>query len=601
MQQEAITSGSFVSALAADPISIEIIKGGLTATVREMEVLIERTSMSAFVREKKDFHTGIYSGRGKCIASSGVGSFGDLVGTVWRFYPPETMRDGDIYWYNDCYESDGVVTHTPDQVFITPVFDGRDIVAYVESWAHFNDVGGMRPGSLSSDCTEIFQEGVIVPPVRVARDGQISDELLRVFCRNSRFPDMVRGDMRALMAAIRFGKKRVEEIVGRFGRPVVEDAFDRLIDAVAEASRAKAREVFADGVYRTSETLDNDGLGNGPFRIRYTLEVSDGEFSLDATGTDDQAPGSINLLMNPKMPGVMLSSYLLGDTLGFMNNDGLGAMLPKAKLREGSLLRPKFPAALGSRGVTLMRQMVACMGLVAVATRGNANASHSAYVIYYLRGKTGSGEYFLLSDGVGVGYGGRPTGDGNDAIYLVANENYPCEFVELNYPMRIREYAINRDTAGPGRWRGGCGVVREIEVLADEAMLSVRIDSVDTPPWGVNGGQAGRPGSCIINPGRPDERKISAFSDGTIVRRGDVVRVMTGGGGGWGHPYDREPERVLQDVLNGFVSSERAREDYGVVLNDSGVAVDAPATRRRRADRPATKLFHQNGYKDEIA
>jgi N-methylhydantoinase B len=182
----------------------------------------------------------------------------------------------------------------------------------------------------------------------------------------------------------------------------------------------------------------------------------------------------------------------------------------------------------------------------------------------------------------------------------VAQENFPSEFLDAVFPVRVRCYAINPDTGGPGRWRGGCGLIREIEVLAPEAMISMRIDSVENPPWGVAGGQAAGTGRCMINPGRLDEREIEPLSDGNMVKYGDVVRVETGGGGGFGHPFDREPERVLADVRGGFVGRDSAEDDYGVVLTPAGDAIDAAATARRRAVRPATKLFHRNGYHDVL-
>jgi N-methylhydantoinase B len=207
---------------------------------------------------------------------------------------------------------------------------------------------------------------------------------------------------------------------------------------------------------------------------------------------------------------------------------------------------------------------------------------------------------FLMSDGIGVGYGARPTADGIDAVYLVAQENYPAEFLESVYPVRLRRYAINPDTGGPGRWRGGCGVVREIEVLAPEAVVSVRLDGVENPPWGVTAGKCGGPGRVVINPGKANERIIPPVSDGTIVRHGDVIRLETGGGGGWGHPFDREAARVLEDVQGGFVTREAARREYGVVIDEDSTKVDEAATTACRRERPAAALFHRGSYVDVL-
>jgi N-methylhydantoinase B len=219
------------------------------------------------------------------------------------------------------------------------------------------------------------------------------------------------------------------------------------------------------------------------------------------------------------------------------------------------------------------------------------------YVIYYLRGREPrSGEAFLLTDGIAVGYGARSFADGIDAVYLVANENYPAEFLDLSYPVRLLRYAINPDSGGPGRYRGGCGVIREIEVLAEEAMLSIRIEA--NPPWGVAGGQAGRGGRCVINPGRADERVVEPLSDGTILERGDVMRIETGGGGGWGHPFDRPADAVLADVRGGFVTAAAARTDYGVAIADD--RVDEAATAALRLDRFPTRMFHRGEYLDAL-
>jgi N-methylhydantoinase B len=242
----------------------------------------------------------------------------------------------------------------------------------------------------------------------------------------------------------------------------------------------------------------------------------------------------------------------------------------------------------------MMRVLAVLHGLVAVARNGEAPAAHSAYVIMALRGEH-EGKRFLMTDGVAVGYGARPFADGVDAVYFVAQENYPVEFMELAYPVRLRSYGMHRDSGGAGRFRGGCGVVREYEVMCETAQVAVRIDSVVNPPWGVAGGLAGGSGRAVVNPGTANERVLPPLSDGAVLRRGDVLRLETGGGGGWGHPFDRPVELVLADVLGGFITTEAAARDYGVVVGDDA------ATTVRRATRTATKLFHRRGYADAVA
>ena len=203
-------SASLMSGSGVDPVTLEIIRGGLRAVQSEMEVLIERTAMSPFIREKKDYASGLYAADGRMIAGKALPFASDLVTPIFDEYPPETMKRGDIYWYNDCYLSKGGVTHTPDQVLIQPVFGDDGLIGFSQTWAHFADIGGMRPGSLSADCTEIFQEGTMVPPVRLVRDGVVNEDLLKIFVRKCRFPALVRGDFRAMLAAVALGERRLE-------------------------------------------------------------------------------------------------------------------------------------------------------------------------------------------------------------------------------------------------------------------------------------------------------------------------------------------------------------------------------------------------------
>ncbi|MBM3572423.1 MAG: hydantoinase B/oxoprolinase family protein, partial [Alphaproteobacteria bacterium] len=523
-----------------DAVTLEIVRGALRSAQSEMEAVIERTAMSPFIREKKDFYCALFDPRGRLVIGTKLPIFGDVIQPILRQYPADTMRAGDIYWYNDCYGSGGGVSHSPDQIFVAPVFVDGALSAYAQSWAHFTDIGGLRPGSLSPEASEIFHEGIIVPPVRLYREGALNDEVFRTFMRNSRFPQMVRGDTRAATAAVRLGERRVGELFARFGRDVLLDAFDQLIAQTGKVLRRRFRAAFRPGHYRFTDRIDQDGHGNGPFAMRLDLTVSEDRAVLDTSASDDQAPGPVNLLMSNGMPKAVFGTYFLGDDRDLLLNEGVAETIDEVVTRPGSLLQPQFPAPLGLRGLTFMRFISACAGLLNVARPGGALAAWSA--------EPETGAPFLLSDGIGVGYGARPTADGIDAVYLIAQENYPVEFLDSSYPVRLRRYGINPDSGGPGRWRGGCGVVRELEILADEVSMHMRIDSVRNPPWGVNGGRMAGVGRCTINPGRADERAVAPLSDGTILRRGDILRVETGGGGGWGHPFDRAPARVRADV-----------------------------------------------------
>jgi N-methylhydantoinase B len=601
----AVTRGCSTS--SCDPVTLEIVRGAIRAAQTEMEALLERTAISAFIREKKDFYTGLFDADGVMAVGSNIPIFGDMTSPVFREFPAETMREGDLYWYNDCYGSHGAVSHSNDQVLLAPVFHHGRRCAFVMCWAHFADIGGLRAGSISPDTTDIFQEGIIVPPTKLIDAGTTNEAALNIFHRNSRFPDQSLGDMRALMASNGLGVRRVEEILERFGAEVVADALDKLLARTRRLVRARLAETFDYGTHRFTDAIDSDGHGNGPFRIRFALtrqRGADGEdrFIFDATETDDQAPGPVNFLMNPGVPGMALGLYYLGGDPAQVCNAGGPQALDEVRLREGSLLWPRFPAPLGMRGLTMMRVLATLNGLINVAG-GGAPAAHSAYVIILMRGTfrnaEGGIEPFLLSDGIGVGYGARPYADGLDAVYFVAQENYPVEFLELGYPVRLRAYGLVTDSGGAGCYRGGCGIVREYEILAEQAVLAVRIDSVENPPWGIAGGMSGGTGRVVLNAGTAQERVIAPLSDGTPLKRGDILRIETGGGGGYGHPFDRAAEAVMEDVRGGLVSSEAARRHYGVVLDGSGV--DAAATTALRSRRTVTRAFHRHGYVDALA
>ena len=594
------------AAPTCDPITLEIIQGAIQAAQSEMEALIERTAISAFIREKKDFYTAIFDRDGVMAVGSMVPIFGDITTPVFEHFPIETMQEGDLYWYNDCYGSYGAVSHSNDQVLLAPVFHNGQRVAFVMSWAHFADIGGMRPGSISPDATEIWQEGIIIPPTKLIEAGVVNKATLAIFHRNSRFPAQSEGDMSALMASVRLGTQRMAEASDRFGASVLEDALAQLLDRTRRLVRRKLAETFDYGTHKFTDAIDSDGHGNGPFHLRFAIireKGPDGEdrFIFDATETDDQARGPVNLLMNRSIPGMALGLFYLGGEPGQVCNAGGPLALDEVRLREGSLVKPRWPAPLGMRGLTMMRVLATLNGLVNTAG-GQAPAAQAAYVVALIRGsytaEDGTATPFLLADGIGVGYGARAFADGMDAVYFVAQENYPIEFTELGYPVSFRNYGMMTDSGGPGAFRGGTGILREYEILADSAMLGIRIDGVENPPWGINGGKSGGPGRIVVNPGTASELALPPLSDGTMLKKGDVVRIETGGGGGYGHPFDRPPLSVLEDVLAGLVSHEAAVREYGVAV--TGRLVDEAETARLRETRPKVKPFHRKEYLDVL-
>ncbi|MEZ5853237.1 MAG: hydantoinase B/oxoprolinase family protein [Hyphomicrobiaceae bacterium] len=581
-----------------DVITRELIKGALSAARSEMEALVARTAMSPFIREKKDYFTAFLDAKGHLVVSTSLTLAGNLVDCILEAYPADTMRDGDLYWYNDVYASGGGVSQTNDTVMVMPVMaDGR-LIAFVEAWGHLWDVGGLNPGSVSPATRSIFHEGIMIPPVRVMRDGILNEEVVRIYARNSRFPETMKGDLAALMAACRLGKRRLEEAVQRYGADAVEDAFTAMLDQSAAALQARIDAEIPTGRWTFRDWIDSDAASDTSYFVEACLQSDSGKLTIDLSGSSKQAAGPINFVMDASVVAHILGLYMTRDDPAISMNAGFATPIAAVHTRPGTIVDPRFPAPVGLRSHTMIRVTTALQGALAEATGGKAAAASCVYVLYYLRSEDAeTGAPKLCIEGLSVGFGARPSADGIDAVYYVAQENYPVEFAEMEFGVEIEAFSIHRDSGGPGRWRGGAGIVRDVRILADAAILGLRMDNCKYPAFGVHGGHAGKPGRIVVNPGTPNERDLPTMGDGFEVKRGDLLRVITPGGGGWGSPLDRPAEDVLGDVLDGFVSPESAHDDYGVVLTGDGLNVDTAATQARRQSLPRdTRMFHRGRY-----
>ena len=593
---------SAVAPAVPDRITLDLVTGILQATRSEMEALIERTAMSPFIREKKDYFTAFLDREGRLVVSTSLTLAGNLVEAILEHYPRQTMRDGDLYWYNDCYASHGAVSHLPDMAFVMPVFHAGELIGFTETWGHLWDIGGTVPGSVSPHATSVFQEGIMIPPVRVMREGILNEEVFRILVRNSRFPDMMRGDLKAIMAGCKLGKQRLEEVAGRFGSAAVLATFDHMLARSEQAMRRAIETRVADGEYGFRDFIDSDSVTDDPYSVHLTLRKRDGRVTFDFRDSSDEARGPINFLMDDSVPKYMAGLYLTMHEPDIGMNAGFEQAVDDVMTRPGSVVAPRFPAPLGLRSHTMFRVNSVLLGALAQATGGQASAASAVYVLYYLRSRDpATGQATLCIEGLSVGYGARPFADGTDALYYVAQENYPVEFAELEFGVQIEAFRIHADSGGPGRWRGGCGTIRDVRILAEEAEIALRMDNCKFPAFGVNGGLAGRGGRILLNPGTDRERDLKTMSDGNRLVAGDLVRIMTPGGGGWGAPIERPAAQVRDDVLDGIVSRESARDDYGVVLD--GDTLDETATSVQRTELRAAPagMFHRGGFFDDGA
>jgi N-methylhydantoinase B len=579
-----------------DPITVEIIKGALRAAIREMGLLIERTAMSAFIREKKDFFAGVYDAQGRLVYTDHDKFGTGMVDCVLEQYPAATMAPGDVYWFSDCYLSRGAISHSPDMCFVAPTFCDHTLVGFVAAFGHFWDIGGIKPGTLSPLATEIFQEGIAIPPIKISARGTFNDEAYRLILRNSRFPDLLRGDTRAMIAACTLGQRRLQELAQRFDIVQLQAGFTAIF-AQAERAVRSALAALPDGRYTFADYVDSDCISDTPFRVQVTLDIAGDTLKADFRDTDDQAQGPINFLLHPDNARSIIARALGWRDPGVLLNHGVCAPISEVLLRPGSLVQPRYPAALGLRAHTLYRVMNNMLGDFAQATNGDTPAGSGDYVLYMLRALNAqTGTFTLLIDGIGVGQGARPFGDGLDVIYSSRGQkNFPMEFIEHEFPVRILTYAIHQDSGGAGKFRGGCGVVRDVQILAPKVVLGTRMNGVKSPSWGVTGGRAGQSGCFIVNPGTPQARQVPPFGDNLELHAGDILRVMTSGGGGWGNPAERDPLQVLQDVKDGFVSLQSARDHYGVVLEVETWKIDWRQTQACRRAMPSTPPLFDRG------
>jgi N-methylhydantoinase B len=559
-----------------DPILVQIVEGTLASVEAEVEAAIERTSRSPMIREARDFRAGIHDR--KCRKLTGR-SYSALVQPIVRDFPLETMRPGDVFFHNDVYGSEGGIGHLPDLCVTVPVFADGVVVAFVQAFGHHDDIGGAVPGSMPSHATSAYQEGLIVPPVRIYQAGVPNDDLIKVMVRNSRLPDSLRGDLDSEVAACRMGAERLGDLFRRYGRKPIETCFDAILERTTETFRRELLAKIPDGTYVWEDYAEHDGVD--PPRLhtqRMTLTKRDDGLVIDFTGTSPQAKGPINHA-GDYADGVFLKKWLapilrnLADTPERMAElDVNEGVVPLIELRfppPGTLLTPVFPAPTNARTFVILRQLGILAGVIAKAVGGRMPADQETIRYTGFHGVDAEGQFYLMREVLGGGSGGRYYADGSDTIHVVPDsKNLPVEFTETRFPLLIERLALATDSGGAGIRRGGLGYLKEFRTLCDSAFLCVA-DRAILSCWGLRGGKAGAPFRVTIDPGGPNERVLPGLVDDEPIPAGTLVRVETTGGGGWGDPLEREPGLVALDTLEGKISARAAREEYGVVLTGS--------------------------------
>jgi N-methylhydantoinase B len=573
-----------------DPITLEVLRNRFDSIAEEIQVTLLRSSYSVILKEGEDCSAGLFTARGEIVAQSTalpqhMGAFIPALARIIEDFPLDAMEEGDVYCMNDPHDGG---THLPDLIVVVPVLVAGKVMAFAAALAHQEDFGGKVPGSMPTDSTEIWQEGLILPPVRLYHAGKPNRTLLAIISRNVRLPTMVLGDISAEVAAATVGARRVQEMVADYGVDTVLAYMDHLLDYAERLTRARIAEI-PDGTYRFTDYMDNDGIAldrRVPISVTVTIRGSDA--IVDYTGTSPQVAGPINAPISGAQAAAYYALRCVTDPL-IPNNHGCYRPI-EVRVPRGCMMNPEPGAPVAIRAHTLKRAADTVLGALvqAVPDRVPAAPAGSISCVSFGGMRVGSGERFGLSDLIAGGSGGRAMLDGIEAVDTDVSNcmNVPAEAIELGYPMRVLHYRLRVDGGGAGRSRGGTGIERAILVTEGEIVASYRSERHYTSPWGLHGGHPGKRWTTTVR--RTDGGADVIASKARIqLSAGDVLEVVTGGGGGHGNPLERPAEAVQADVLDGKVSVEAARASYAVALEDGGRRILVEETAALRRDRLA--------------
>ena len=580
--------------MKTDPIVLEILMNKFVAATEQMGYALQRTGRTLYVKDAGDFGTGITTPDGRFFGypwSIGVCGFvgGECGPSIRAVEAVEPLEPGDVIITNHPYDSEGLASHLPDLHVIQPYFHDGRIVAFGWSFVHSADVGGKVPGSISPSNYEVYQEGFLIPPMKLMRRGEFNRDFLTLYRANIRTPEPNIGDVKGMLAALNVGERRVREAIEQYG---LETFLQAQQDLIAYGA-LKAREVLRripDGTYHFWDYIDDDYLSPFPSRIRVAMTVDDGNVHLDFAGSDPQTLGAFNLPNTPNR-----HTWFPVRLVGFISTfEETGTVPLNAGLFEnitvsapkGTIVNPNFPAAVGVRHATGMRVQDVVNGALASAVpqlMTACNGSIAVPIVLAEQDPTTGERRVQVIETLPTGQGARDGYDGVDGRDSnVSNMmNIPVESVEAAGGVVMRSYGLRPDSGGPGKWRGGVGMMLTFEVLGDGGVITARgTERLRFAPWGLAGGRPGVPGRVVLNLGTSQETDLGKI-DVLHVRAGDRLTVMTPGSGGYGDPFERDPEMVLKDVRCGLVSAERATIDYGVI--SVGGQADLDATTKFRA------------------
>jgi N-methylhydantoinase B len=556
--------------MAMSPIEVELLRNALASICDEMYVALMKSAYSTNIKERHDHSTVIFDAAGRVVVQGDslplhLASMLGLAEVVLQRYGAGAIRPGDMFVSNDPFAGRG--SHLPDVAVLAPVFHDGRLVLFVSNIAHHADIGGMAPGSMAGGMTEIYQEGLRIPPIHLVRDGAIVDDVMQLILLNVRVPDERRGDYMAQIAANRLGLRRLEQLFQRWPVDKVEEGAELIIAAVARRMRAGIA-ALPDGEYHFRDLLDDDGMGTTDIPIEVRIVVRGEEIHFDFAGSGPQVKGNMNNSFAGLQASVLFALKVLVDPDGPTNH---GMIEPVAiTAPEASVVNAAFPAATAARAQTCQRIIDAVLGALAEAVPERVvAASNGANGCATFSGTGPDGRYYVYLETIGGGAGGRAYRDGNDGIQVnVTNtSNLPIEALENEYPLLVERYELIEDSGGPGRYRGGMGLRRVYRGLGHTLTFSGQGERSVHPPWGLFGGGPGGTGRIRVlhDDGRIDELAVKPSS--LEVPETAVVSVETPGAGGYGPPGERAQQALRDDLRDGKFSADYLKRNYGFVAD----------------------------------
>lgn len=574
-----------------DTVTLDLIENALSNARHEMDAVLFRSAMSPVIREQHDEFPMITDPKGRMI----VGQFGSYVAEMLREKRFD-LAPGDIILQSDPYQCGGAVSHINDWLVLIPIFHNDTLVGFSSMFGHMMDVGGSVAGSMPTTAQSIFGEGIRIPPIKLYDRGLLNKAALDLVLNNTRTPDMNYSDLMAIIAGSRAGEKRVIEICQRFGTETYFQACEELLLRTNRAMRQLIVQNLPTEPKSFEDYVDDDGCGNGPFKLKLTVWREGEDAYFDWTGTSDQAPGPINFYLHEGMFKMFIGVYMI---MVFdpqiLFNDGFYDLI-HVKMPKGSVLQPEFPAALGCRTHALARQfdvLGGALGYNAPEMATAAGYGSSPHFLY--SGIAIDGAPFQLMEILYGGIPGRPLGDGIDGhSWWPLFENIPTEYLETYFPIVIESYASICDSGGAGKHRGGNGVEKIYRIL-EPGEVSIHDDRHQSQPWGILGGKPGACSAKWLIQGDSGRKPLPSKVDHVEVYPGDKIIFQTAGAGGWGDPLERDNEAVRKDVVRRLVSIEVAREAYGVVLDPVTLQTEMKETealrQRIRSTRGVPAVF----------